>query len=454
MNATRKLIDEEVEKVLQDSLLKSESSLERSLEESERSLEESEKILEKSLIELQTNKKSIPLKKDYNLPSNFVTRWEWIYEYSECPLDVVVYCNDFDVWKDGWVNDKDNSLAAWLWVYDKLRLSKSYNITCAPLGIYPDDKDYPVIVKPTVNLYSSGKGVLKFNSNQELIKFSRSELGCGMMWTSCFSGEHYSIDVVIIKGKIKYHVAFKGHPSDLCEYDWWEYEKSYELSSNLKEWIKKNFKGKLFGSGSDTPNFTGIINIETIDDRLIDCKLRMNWLSTIGIYESLCTKSNLIGKSIIELYSKGKCSLDIKDFSTTLPNLYVVPISINYDDYEYITNPEWDTIKNLSSKKYKGVWMIQRCPSPDVNPHPVNNIKTWTIFTTDLEEGLALKDDIKEMIQPKRMVYYISKTKEKLHGISPLIFQSPFNIAIGAAIIICIFVLIQWIRHTFSGIGN
>ena len=380
----------------------------------------------------------------------FTTRWEWLYELNDCPLDTNVYCNDFDVWKDNWLDPSKNSksqqpLKKWLWVYDKLKLCKSFKIKSAPIGVYPEDSDFPVIVKPILNLYGSGRGVLQFKSREDLAKFSRSELGCGMMWMPYFTGDHRSLDVVLQHGTIKHYISFKGKTSErLCEYDWWESEPKYNISPEIKKWIKKTFRNKLFGdlveSGS---GFTGIVHLEFIDNQLIECHLRMGHTSTIGVYENFSSKQSPIAKSTINLYSSNEW-LDLPESYQT-PKIFIVPLCVDYDEYQYLDNPDNDTVHNLiknSSGAFNGVWMLQKCLPPDVSAHPVHTIKTWSIYSTDLDQALKLKNEIRELMQPKRMRYYISKTKEKLHGLSPMVFQSPFNIAIGAAIVISIFVLI------------
>lgn len=383
------------------------------------------------------------------LPSNFITRWEWLYEYGECPLDVVVYLNDFDIWKENWMDEKDSPLNKWLWVYNKLKLNKSYNIKSAPIGVYPSDADFPIIVKPVLNLYGSGRGMLKFKTTEELSKFCRSELGCGMMWTPFFSGNHHSIDVVLVKGNIEYIVAFKGKQTDkmrLCEYDWWESDTDYKMPDKLKKWIKKSFKKKSI-IDSDKNAFTGIIHLELIDDQLVECHLRMGIINVYGVYDCVCGNNSELTKSVINLYTKKEWTASVpKD----LPKIYIVPLYVNYDDYNYIVNPEWETVSKIAKEKYDKVWMIQKCPPSTVSAHPIDLIKTWVIYSTSLEQSLKLREEIKELMHPKKVTYYITKTKEKLYGLSPLVFQSPFNIAIGAAVVICVFVIVQWFRHFFS----
>lgn len=383
-----------------------------------------------------------------DLPSNFVTRWEWLYELNDCPLEVGIDCNDFDVWQS---YSKDDSKKKWLWMYNKLQLSESLNIKCAPIGVYPSESDYPVIVKPIINLYGSGRGVLKFDSREKLTKFSRSELGGGMFWTPFFTGEHLSIDVILEKGRIKFYTIFEGKKGErLGEYDWWESLSDRKLSSKLKKWIKKTFRDTDIFDDTDT-SFTGVIHIETIDNQLVECHLRMGHLGLCGVTNYLESNDDVLGKALIQLYKEGVW-MGLPSLYK-IPKIFIVPLYVDIDEYQYISNPELNTVFDYinSLSKYKKITMVQQCPGIDVAAHPVKCIKAWTIFGGDLEECMKLRDDIREMMHPKRIVYYISKTRDKLYGLSPLLFQSPFNIAIGAAVVICMFVLVQWIRHFFSG---
>ena len=57
------------------------------------------------------------------------------------------YSNDLDSWL---FNNKYRE------VYNKLWLSYTQDIDCAPMGIYPNK--YPVIIKPIINLYGMSRG--------------------------------------------------------------------------------------------------------------------------------------------------------------------------------------------------------------------------------------------------------------------------------------------------------
>ena len=97
--------------------------------------------------------------------------------------------NDIQAW---------NEMKNYNFVYNKLRLSEYQNLYCAPIGLYPSI--YPIVFKPIINLYGMSKGFHIIYNKEEYDKYQKD----GFFWMEYLSGLHLCIDVIVLKGKIKY----------------------------------------------------------------------------------------------------------------------------------------------------------------------------------------------------------------------------------------------------------
>jgi len=89
------------------------------------------------------------------------------------------------------------------------------------------------------------------------------------------AGPHVSTDLALADGRIAWCRHTTGVPAAQGTFDYWivHAEAMPELERYLGEWIARNLVG-----------FTGIINIETIGGRIIECHLRMadQWIDLNG----------------------------------------------------------------------------------------------------------------------------------------------------------------------------
>ena len=200
------------------------------------------------------------------------------------------------------------------WVYNKIELCKTQDIPQYPHGVPPHH--FPVISKPITNLYGMSQGVRKLYTWDSELDYKP-----GHFCMPFYTGIHLSTDFVVIDGSSKWNHTFIGH-KDMCgKFLYWEsvfdhYESILEL---FRLWIYKNL-----------PEYTGIVNIESINNKIIECHLRMS-PQFIDLY------GNNWLESVIDLYHKQKWNFEQykqKGFSVLLwsnqPGVY----KLNQDEID------------------------------------------------------------------------------------------------------------------------
>lgn len=237
-------------------------------------------------------------------------KYHKLYKLLKCPLDISIPINDLDAWEQ---------YPKYRFVYNKLYLAEFQNLDTAPFPIKP--KKYPVVSKPIINLYGMGLNSFKMENSDDFIDNWYSN----NFWCEYLEGEHISYDIILKKGKIKWYYCFQGHyiyknkKKIHGAFDYWVSCKK-PLNDNIKMLLRKFNK------------YTGVINIECIGDKMIECHLRMGDIDHFA-------ERNIL-KNIILLYCKNEWKLD-KNFVPS--KIYLFPV--------WWRNK--DIIKNLNEKKYK-----------------------------------------------------------------------------------------------------
>lgn len=177
----------------------------------------------------------------------------WRMQYFEgipCPDHVKVPTEDGDAYL--WYPEHK-------WVYNKLSIAESQGLRCAPHGIDPDH--YPVFSKPIYNMRGMGAGSRILRTEKEYRRANRP----GHMWCELLEGDHVSTDVAVVRGESKWWRHTSGVPLEGGMFDYWIVEKEdrESLVEHFTEWIRKNLS-----------TYTGMVNLETIGDRIIECHLR------------------------------------------------------------------------------------------------------------------------------------------------------------------------------------
>lgn len=153
------------------------------------------------------------------------------------------------------------------WVYNKLSIAKSQNLPCGPLGTYPTE--YPVIVKPIMNLDGGGVGAVVCHNIQE---YESVKHLAGYFWSRYLFGTHYSVDLIILNGEIQLDITFIGEKLQLGLFDYWYLDKTpASVFVSLQEWVSKHLS-----------DYTGCLNVEVLDNSIIEAHLRFGDLDRLG----------------------------------------------------------------------------------------------------------------------------------------------------------------------------
>jgi hypothetical protein len=179
----------------------------------------------------------------------------WRLQYFErvaCPADVNIPTEDSDAWV--WYPDHR-------WVYDKIAVAASQGIDAAPHGVTPPS--YPVFSKPIINLKGMGiaSRIVRSQADYE------QGLTAGHMWMTLLDGRHVSTDVAIVDGEPRWWRHVTGEPGKEGTFDYWTVhgEPEADIEAYCGAWIRRHLRG-----------YTGILNTETIDGRMIEVHLRMS----------------------------------------------------------------------------------------------------------------------------------------------------------------------------------
>ena len=195
------------------------------------------------------------------MPFLGVARWRWQYfEGQPCLDDVLVPVDDPPTW-DLYPERR--------WIHNKLAICESQGLPHGPHGT--DPPEFPVFSKPIYNLRGMGAGGRIIRSDEE---YSEA-LTPGHLWMPLLTGAHVSSDLALVDGRIAWCRHTTGMTASAGTFDYWivHAEAMPVLEAYLGEWSGRNLRG-----------FTGVVNIETIGGRIIECHLRMadQWVDLNG----------------------------------------------------------------------------------------------------------------------------------------------------------------------------
>jgi hypothetical protein len=179
----------------------------------------------------------------------------WRLQYFEriaCPDGVHIPTEDADAWL--WHPRQR-------WVYDKVAVALSQRLAAAPHGVEPPS--YPVFSKPIVNLRGMGIASRVLLSRAEYLE----HLTAGHMWMTLLQGRHVSSDVAVVDGAPRWWRHVTAAPGQQGTFDCWTVHAAPDraLEDYCGGWIRTHLAG-----------FTGILNLETIGERIIEVHLRMS----------------------------------------------------------------------------------------------------------------------------------------------------------------------------------
>lgn len=243
--------------------------------------------------------------------------------------DVYVPCSD----TEAWIKYPD-----YRHVYNKLWIAESQNMSCGPMGIYPNE--YPVIFKPIINLYGMSRGTYIVYNDTMYDKCIKD----GLFWEDYLNGIHRCIDIVLRDGQIYFLSCLESIKGNIT--GTFEYHVSipdYNLPIKLKEWINLIFDG-----------YTGLVNLETINDLIIECHLRFNGDAQLYNFDFVTQLINFLDgktddinydiekKYLIPIFVKKEFELDLELYYDKISKLCdeFDANTIGYDDPKSINQSE------------------------------------------------------------------------------------------------------------------
>jgi hypothetical protein len=170
----------------------------------------------------------------------------------DCPPCVHIPTDDVDGYK---FNPQHR------WIYNKLLVAQSQGLECGLHHTAPTR--YPVFCKPVTNLKGMGVGSCVLRDERDY----RRSCAPGDFWMKLLSGEHVSTDWAVVRGQTMWYRHTLGIPSVGGTFDYWVVEAGARpaLERYCREWIHAHL-----------PDYTGMLNIETIGGRIIEAHLRFS----------------------------------------------------------------------------------------------------------------------------------------------------------------------------------
>jgi hypothetical protein len=227
----------------------------------------------------------------------------WRLQYFErvaCPGNVRIPTEDSDAWQ--W-NPRHR------WVYDKLAVAISQDLSAGPHGVTPPS--YPVFSKPIYNLKGMGVGSRVLASEADYIEAYRP----GHFWSTLLAGDHVSSDVALVDGAPRWWRHAHGIASGEGTFDYWEVraEANDAVERHCGQWCRKHLAG-----------YTGMANLETIDGRIIEVHLRFadQWPDLYG--------GDRWVEALVRLYEFGDWHFDDRDRRVGYSVVLFVPHAPRY----------------------------------------------------------------------------------------------------------------------------
>jgi hypothetical protein len=175
---------------------------------------------------------------------------EQYFERVPCPPEVIVPTDDPESWR---------LFPAHRWVFNKLAICTTQGLEHGPHGVPPTR--YPVFSKPIYNLKGMGIGSRLIRSAEEY----HQALTPGHLWMTLLEGEHLSSDAAVIDGRPSWWRHARGVSIGEGTFDYWTVFAAARpaLEHQLGAWLSRHLRG-----------YTGMVNLETIGGRIIECHLR------------------------------------------------------------------------------------------------------------------------------------------------------------------------------------
>ena len=303
-------------------------------------------------------------------PYSYLLKKEIIYNVLKCPKETIIPTNDIELWKN---------FPQYHWVYNKINICKEQNIPCGPMGISPQNDDYPVILKPIINLLGMGMGISIASNADEYDKLIKP----GFFWMPFVKGHHLSCDFILVEGNIKWYCCFEGYPASKGMFDYWETLPEWQPEEELIKWIQNKFN-----------SYTGCLNIEIIGKTIIECHMRMGDINHLHSIELM--------QNIINIYQGKEWKLQ----NYQIPKIYLVPIFIgNYFPIRLSGTEIFKICHNIDPKG-EFIYTYQIDPIKIKN-NPPGGKRIANLNVNCLEIGFKVRKEVLNQINKIKYRYFM-----------------------------------------------
>ena len=191
----------------------------------------------------------------------------------------------------------------------------------------------------------------------------------GFFWMTYFPGKQINLDLIILDGDIKFFSALQSHDNQDGTFKYHESITNYQISNKIIKWIKKHMK-----------KYTGCLNLEIIDDRIIEAHLRLN--GDFYLYDLQFVKE------LDNLYEKNQWNLNYK-----IKKIFLIPIFVN-------SNLDISKIDFKSIIKILKDYNVKSLRIDNINSkyQKKNKSRLFMYDITNLKKGLQLKEKILSLI--------------------------------------------------------
>lgn len=287
---------------------------------------------------------------------------EQYFERVPCPAEVVVPTDDPESWR---------LYPEHRWIFNKLLICATQGLDHGPHGVLP--ARFPVFSKPIYNLRGMGAGSRVIHSSAEYADCHTP----GHMWMTLLEGEHLSSDAAVIDGNTAWWRHARGVAGDGGTFDYWEVaaQPRAELEHGLAAWLCRHLHG-----------YTGMVNLETIGGRIIECHLRFSdqWPDLYG--------GDRWVSAVVELYARGVWHYDD---SRRRDGYSVVLWGSHHREYSAPDTPALECIRALPAVSSVQI-TFDPAKTRAAHAMPPGGFRLAVINAWDLDAGMAARERLRE----------------------------------------------------------
>jgi hypothetical protein len=234
---------------------------------------------------------------------------------------------------------------------------------------------FPVFSKPIYNMRGMGSGSKTIETPDQY----RAALQPGHMWMPLLTGEHVSTDAAVIDGEPVWWRHTIGKTLDEGKFDHWTIlaEARPEIERYCGDWLRHHLRG-----------YTGCVNFETIDARIIEAHLRFadQWPDLYG-YGWI--------QAVVDLYANGRWIFSDDARRTGYSVVLFGAHGLRYK------KPDQRALNELLS--WNGISSIQLTfhddKPPEMHSMPPGGFRLAIVNCWDLETGFKVRERIASMFQ-------------------------------------------------------